>query len=235
MYAALVKYPMVVLYLWDFCCEFERIHDLNIYMFEKDFWHLFNAESKTESGRQRCWRLFEMGGLGVCSSKTFRPGYKPFPFLLCPTQVLIHLDSFLSISLELRTFSKCCSEKCQNYSPSPAFLLLHQTKYEEVAHKVFPHFNYSMHSNVNQVLKSSNVQWTRQTFLIHFRNRMLLEHKLNCSLRNVFKSLLEIDLLFCSQSNTSIEWVWNKHSVMKPAKHRRTSAPDRDYYKYCKS
>lgn len=177
-----------------------------------------------------------MGGLRGCSSKSFRPGYKPFPFLLCPSRVLLHLDSFLSISLEVRTFSKCCSQKCRNYSQSPVFLLLHQSKCKEVAHKVFPHSNYSMHSTVKQVLKSSNVEWTRQTFKIHFRNSMLLEqHKLNCSLKNVFKSLLEINLLFCSQRNAGIEWIWNKHSLMKPAKHLRTSVLGSYHYKYCRS
>lgn len=114
----------------------------------------------------------KMGGLGGCCSKTFRPGYKSFPFL---SWVLIHLDSLLSISLELRTFSKCCSEKCQNYSQSSEFLLLHWTKYVGVSHKVSSHFNYSMYSNVNQVLKSSNVQWSRQNFLTNVWNRTLLE------------------------------------------------------------
>lgn len=35
----LVEYPIVVLCLWEFCCEFEGIHDftLNLYIFEKDF------------------------------------------------------------------------------------------------------------------------------------------------------------------------------------------------------
>lgn len=150
-----------------------------------------------------------MGGLGGCSSKTFRTGYKPFPFLLCPSRVMIHLDSFLSISLELRTFSKCCSERCQNYSQSPVLLLLHRIKYVEVAHKVFPCFNYSLDSKVIQVLKINNVQWTRQTFLINFQNRLLLQQdKLNCSLKHVFKSLLETELLFCTQRNADVEWVW---------------------------
>lgn len=38
MYAAIVKYP-AALYLWKFCCEFERIHDftLNLCIFKKDF------------------------------------------------------------------------------------------------------------------------------------------------------------------------------------------------------
>lgn len=30
MYADLVKYPVLLLYLWEFCCEFERIHDLTL-------------------------------------------------------------------------------------------------------------------------------------------------------------------------------------------------------------
>lgn len=125
---------------------------LSIFMSLRSISALINCREKNwEIGRQICESksLFEMDGWGGCYSKTIRPGHKPFPFLLRPSLVLFPLDSFslLSICLQERTFSKCCSEKCQKYSWSAVFLLLHQTQHKEMAHKRFSLFNYSTRSN----------------------------------------------------------------------------------------
>lgn len=60
MHAALEKYPVVeiivVLHLWEFCHEFERIHDfiLNLYVLKKNFCtYKIYIEKKRELERQR--------------------------------------------------------------------------------------------------------------------------------------------------------------------------------------
>lgn len=211
---------------------------LSIFMSLRNISALIKCREKVwelERQRRESRSLFEMDGWGGCSSKTIRPGHKPFPFLLCPSLLLLPLDSFsfLSIFLQERTFSKCCSEKCQKYSFGVLYFcccIKHNMKKWPTKCSLF--LITPCTPILNQVLQGGKVQWTRQTSLIHSRNRMLLgQYKSNCALQNVLKSLLGINLLFCSQRKAGIEWIWNTHSVMNPAKLLKTSVHVSYYYK----